>query len=88
MDDIVAFGRSFEGHLRQNELVLDTLEKANLSVNPSKTEIGFQEIQYLGYRISGMFIRLSERHMKAISNMAAPKKLEGTTKMPRGGKFL
>ena len=76
MDDIVAFGRSFGDHLRQIDLVLDTLGKANLSVNPNKTEIGYQEIEYLGYRISGTSIRLSERHIKAISNMAAPKNLK------------
>jgi len=53
MDDLAVFSRSFHDHLRQTELVLDMLKNANLSVNPHKTEIGFQEIEYLGYRISG-----------------------------------
>jgi len=64
MDNLAVFSTTFQGHLRQIELVLDTLKNANLSVNPNKMEIGFQEIEYLGYRISGTGIRLSERHIK------------------------
>ena len=71
----MAFGRSFGDHLRQIDLVLDTLGKANLSVNPNKTEIGYQEIEYLGYRISGTSIRLSEQITRRISKTVQDRRI-------------
>ena len=52
MDDLVLFSRDWSSHIQQLELSLQTLQDANVSCNPRKTEIGFPEIDYLGYRIS------------------------------------
>ena len=36
MDDLAVFSRTFQAHLRQIELALDTLKNANLSVNGNR----------------------------------------------------
>lgn len=77
MDDVITWSVTWSEHLRQIELTLKTLESANLSCNPRKTEIGFESIEYLGYRISGSSLRLSERRIEAIGKINAPKNLKG-----------
>jgi len=52
MDDLIIASNSWNSHLQQLELTLQTLQNANIACNPRKTEIGFPEIDYLGFRVS------------------------------------
>ena len=62
MDNICCFSRDWDSHIEQRELTLSMLQDARLSCNPRKTEkIGFSEIEYLGYRVSGDSIRISNK---------------------------
>jgi len=77
MDDLVLFSQDWGSHLHQLELTLQTLQDANLFCNPRKTEIGFSEIDYLGYRISGESVRINKKRIEAIDKIVAPKTLGG-----------
>ena len=69
------YSRDWSSHVQQLELTLQTLQDANLSCSPRKTEIGFPEINYLGYRISGDSVRINKKRIEAIGKIEAPKML-------------
>jgi len=48
----------------------------NISVSPSKTEIGASEIEFLGYKLSADSVRMTDKHIQAIDKISAPKKRE------------
>ena len=73
MDDMVINSGSWSDHLRSTKTFLQTLQKNNLTANPTKCEIGQTEIEYLGFRLSEQEIRISERKIKAIQMIQAPK---------------
>ena len=77
VDDILIYSTDWESHLEQLELTLKTLSENEISCNPNKTEIGFLELEYLGHRISGDSVRISEKRIEAISKISAPKNVKG-----------
>jgi len=76
MDDLIIASHSWNSHLQQLELTSQTLQDANIACNPRKTEIGFTEIDYLGFRVSRNSLRLSEKRIKMISKITAPKNVK------------
>jgi len=51
IDDILVHSSTFEEHLEVLEEVFQRLKNANMTVKPSKCEIGFKEVQYLGHTL-------------------------------------
>jgi len=51
IDDILVHSSTFEEHLKILEEVFQRLQCANMTVKPSKCEIGFKEVQYLGHTL-------------------------------------
>ncbi|XP_069975057.1 uncharacterized protein [Penaeus vannamei] len=51
IDDILVHSSTFEEHLKILEEVFQRLRCANMTVKPSKCEIGFKEVQYLGHTL-------------------------------------
>jgi len=72
VDDILLYTVHWDSHLQQLELALQTLEENQISCSPTKTEIGFAEIEYLGYRLSAEAVRISEKRIEAIHKIKAP----------------
>jgi len=62
--------------LQQTELAFTTLKGMNISVSPSKTEIGGSEIDFLGYKLSGDSVRMTDKHIQAIGKISAPKNVK------------
>ena len=81
MDDILIFSNNWNSHLQQLQLALQTLQESNLSCNPRKTEIGFPEMEYLGYRVSADSLRISEKRIEAIKNISPPKNVKGLQRL-------
>ena len=53
LDDIVAFGHTFEEHLQRLRIVLSRLRDANLKLNPKKCQFSFSRVvSFLGHVIS------------------------------------
>jgi len=52
VDDILIYSNDWNDHIRQLELALKTLQENHISCSPTKTEIGFAEVEYLGHRHS------------------------------------
>ena len=53
LDDICIFSQSFEDHLKHLESVFKALEKARLTANPTKVNLGMKELRFLGYMVGG-----------------------------------
>jgi len=73
MDDIIIANNSWNSHLQQLELTLQTLQDANIACNPRKTEIAYPEIDYLGYKISANSLRVNDKRIEVIRKITPPK---------------
>jgi len=76
MDDICCFSNDWDSHIEQLELTLRTLQDARWSCNPKKTEIAYQEMEYLAYRISGDSIRIRNKLIEVIKKITPPKNVK------------
>jgi len=75
VDDILVYSNDWDSHIQQLELTLKTLHENRISCSPTKTEIGFTEVEYLGHRLSAESVHISEKHVEAIGKIQAPKNL-------------
>ncbi|XP_068111085.1 uncharacterized protein [Hyperolius riggenbachi] len=57
LDDIAVFSTTWDEHLNHLSQVLERLSSANLTVKPSKCQVGMTEVQYLGHRVGGNTLR-------------------------------
>jgi len=73
MDDAIVTSTSWESNLQQLELLFKRLAENNLSVNPRKTELAYQEVKYFGFEISADGLRMSKKGTDAIQKITAPK---------------
>jgi len=76
MDDILMYSNDWNDHIRQLKLTLKTLQENCISCSPTKTEIGFTEVEYLGHRLSVESVRISEKRVEAIGKIQAPKNVK------------
>ena len=72
MDDIVVSGATKEEHDERLKKVLDLLQSHNVQINKSKTFLNMDNIEYLGFNISGQGIKPSPRKVQAILDAPCP----------------
>jgi len=70
------YSNDWNSHIQHLELVLKTLHENRISCSPTKTEIGFAEVEYLGHRLSAESVRISEKRVEAIGKIQARKNLK------------
>ena len=76
LDDIIIFGKSFEEHLSQLELVLCTIKEAGLKIKGSKCHFLSQRIHFLGHIISKDGVEVDPDNVAAVANIKPPSNLE------------
>jgi len=81
VDDICIASNDWRSHVQQLELALRTLQEANISCNPRKADVGVSEIEYLGYRISGDSVRMTNKRIEVIDKITAPKNVKGLQRL-------
>jgi len=81
IDDVCIFTNTWQSHMEQLETALQVLHEANISLSPRKTQIAAHEVEYLGHRISGESVRMTEKHIEAIGKIQAPKNLKGLQRL-------
>jgi len=67
--------------MEQLEVTLKTLQENRISCNPNKTEIGYQEVEYLGHRLSADSVRVSEKRIEAIRKISASKNVKALQRL-------
>ena len=72
MNDIVVHGATQEEHDRRLSAVLDCLQKHNVTLNITKCVFGSNEVQFVGFRVSGNGIQPIQSNIDSISTIPAP----------------
>ena len=72
LDDIVIFAKDLANLLERLEAVFQKLEKAGLKLKPSKCELFWQQLAYLGHMISAKGVATDEGKIDAIKNWPTP----------------
>lgn len=74
IDDICIFSKGdLNDHMEKIRVVLDRLREANLQINMKKSKFIADELKYLGFIISPQGIRVDEKKVEAINQIAIPK---------------
>ena len=72
LDDIVIFSKDLASHLQRHEAVFRKLEEAGLKLKPSKCELFWRQLAYLGHVISPKGVATDEGKIEAIKNWPTP----------------
>lgn len=80
LDDVVILGKTVSEHLKNVRRVLKRLHKANLKVNPEKSEFFKTQITYLGHVVDSEGIHTDPEKIKAILEFKKP---ENVTELRR-----
>ena len=72
LDDIVIFSKDPASYLERLEAVFRKLEEAGLKLKPSKCELFWRQLAYLGHVISAKGVATDESKIEAIKNWPTP----------------
>ena len=73
LDDILIMGKNFEEHFELVVKVLQTLEKYNIKIKPSKCEWFRSRVEYLGHVVSRSGIRKTDDYIQKVKEFPRPK---------------
>ena len=73
LDDILIMGNNFEEHLQLVVKVLQTLEKYNIKIKPSKCDWFRSRVEYLGHIVSRSGIRKTDDYLRKVEEFPRPK---------------
>ena len=68
LDDIVIFSKDLVSHLERLEAVFQKLEEAGLKLKPSKCDLLWRQLAYLGHVISAKGVATDESKIEAVKN--------------------
>ncbi|KAE8255065.1 hypothetical protein A4X13_0g3178 [Tilletia indica] len=72
LDDIVVYSLTFADHLAHVDVVLAALERAGLTVSPSKCRFAYESVSLLGYRVSSMGLMTDKEKTRAVTDFPEP----------------
>ena len=76
LDDIIVYGKTFEEHLHNLEVVFQRLADANLKLNTEKCIFFQVQISFLGHLVSENGIAVDPEKTKAVQNWPVPKNVK------------
>lgn len=71
-DDICVFGYGWESHLASLEKVLNRLEEYGFTVKPSKLEVAFSNINFLGHIVGGGKLHPDPNNIQKVLSITTP----------------
>ena len=72
LDDVLVLGKEFDEHLRNLELVWERLRESGLHLKPEKCHLVQEEVEYLGFVVSGRGITTSPSKVQAVKEFPVP----------------
>lgn len=75
IDDIVIYSKSYEEHITHLDKVLAAIEKAGITLSPTKCHLFYGSILLLGHKVSRLGLSTHEEKVKAIVELERPRKL-------------
>jgi hypothetical protein len=73
LDDGCIFGRTLEEHMEHLHLVLQRFKEEGIKLRLKKCFFGLQEIEYLGYTVSGGKLSVSTKKVEDVKDWPVPK---------------
>lgn len=73
LDDLLVISPDFQTHIQQLQLVAQRLRDAGLTINVTKSNFCFKEVNYLGYIVGECCLKTDPKKTEAISNYPVPK---------------
>ena len=73
VDDLIAYSKDDDGHIRDLELVFERVRACNMKLSPEKAKFLCGEVKYLGMVIEGESFSIADKKLEAIDNLIAPK---------------
>ena len=75
IDDIVVFSVSFMDHLGHLEVVFIAVERAGITLSPSKCFLGYQSLLLLGQKVSRLGLSTHKEKIDAIIDLKEPRNI-------------
>ena len=72
LDDVIVFGKTFEGMLQNLRTVFDCLANAGLKLKPKKCALFSKQVRYLGHVISGEGVATDPEKVAAVAQWPTP----------------
>ena len=72
IDDLLIASHSHEEHLLHIRIILERLAKHGILINPTKSEFGKSQIEYLGHKVTSTGISPLPSKVEAIANFPRP----------------
>ena len=73
LDDLVIFSDTWADHLQHLETVLLQLQRAGLTVKPSKCQLAMEQCLYLGHVVGNGTVKLELSKIAAVESFLTPK---------------
>jgi hypothetical protein len=71
-DDFLVSSFEFGDHIKHIERLLQKFREHNLKLGPDKRKIGYPEVAYLGYIVSGQGVRTDPEKTEKVQNFTTP----------------
>ena len=75
IDDIVVYSKSYEDHIDHLDKVLEVIERAGITLSPSKCHLFYGSILLLGHKVSCLGLSTHAEKVRAIVELDRPRKL-------------
>ena len=75
MDDILIHAPTLELHNKRLALVLQRCRDSNLKLNPRKTKLCTDEVEYIGHKLTADGVKISEEKVRAVVEMPEPQSI-------------
>ena len=75
VDDIVTGAKTFQEHLEDLRQLFKLFTEYNITVSPTKTFLGYPDVQLLGRKVNSLGLISPEEKLKAISQLQFPRTL-------------
>ena len=82
-DNLLVCANSDKELYERTEVFFDRCIKHNLILKMSKTNIGFQEVEFFGYRVTKDYYELTEERKQAVNDIPFPQNKERPAAIPR-----
>ena len=77
VDDIIIFSDTYEQHMKDVQEVFERVRSANMLLKGPKCFFAYDQLEFLGYIVSGEGVRLSTDKIKAMRDMVRPDSVHG-----------